>query len=299
MADELPTTEGPLQLVVTWTSGKTTIGRCIKTADDVDETLRSHAERAVAELTDPAPYSPDSEIEDNTHLEAAPEELFDTGLIETLRQGASLHLATEQELKTKSLFCHAIVIGRGDTETIFVKKRSPIQLGKKSIVATLFNNTLDRIETPVFAFDNSYDAIITKSKVYVLNKRSFEGLFKESPAVLAKTTEWVQEVSSVVSMTEGSQDILETVLKRNQYLRNKFQAIMKRPHIQTLTPDALRSVIQESGYNVADLMDGENLSVTDTNVKTVLQLLNEDLFIGSFSQEKFAAGSKRHMASKN
>ncbi|GEO92153.1 Kiwa anti-phage protein KwaB-like domain-containing protein [Kocuria flava] len=298
MADELPSTEGSLQLVVAWRSGKATIGRCIKTADDVEETLRSHAERAVAEMTDPAPYSPDTDMEDNTHLEADPEELFDTSLIETLRQGASLQLATEQELKTKALFCHAAVIGRGDAETIFVKKRSPIQLGKKSVVATLLNNTLDKIETPIFAFDNRYDAIITKSKVYVLDKSSFEGLFKESPAVLAKTTEWVQEVSSVVSMTDGSQEILETVLKRNQHLRKKFQAIMRRPHIQTLTPDTLRSVILSSGYNPTELMDGDNLSVTDTNVKTVLQLLNEDLFIGSFSQEPFAAGSKRHMASK-
>lgn len=298
MANELPTTEGPLQLVVAWTSGKTTIGRYIKTAEDVDEALRAHAERAVADLTDPAPYSPDTDMEDNTHLEATPEELFDTGLLEALRQGASLQLASEQELKINTLFCHATVMGRGETETIFVKKRSPIQLGKKSIVATLFNDTLDRVEIPVFAFDNRYDAVITKSKVYVLNKRNFEGLFKESPAVLAKTTEWVQEVSSVISMTEGSQDVLETVLKRNQHLRNKFQAIMKRPHIQTLTPNALRSVIEDSGYNPAELMNGDNLSVTDANVKTVLQLLNEDLFIGSFSQEPFAAGSKRHMSSK-
>lgn len=40
-------------------------------------------------------------------------------------------------------------------------------------------------------------------------------------------------------------------------------------------------------------MDGDDLKVTEQNVKAVLQLLNEDLFSGGFSQERYAAGSKR------
>jgi hypothetical protein len=152
---------------------------------------------------------------------------------------------------------------------------------------------LDRVDSPIFAFDDRYDAIITKDKVYVLNKDAFEGLFKESQAVLAKTDEWVKEVVDAIPMTQGSSQALETTLKRNQFLRKKFLAVKQRPHVMSMTPDALRDEIQRHGYDLADLMDGDDLKVTEQNVKIVLQLLNEDLFSGGFSQERYAAGNKR------
>lgn len=293
-ADDVPiTTEGSLQLVVAWASGKTSIGRLVKTGNEVEESLRSHAKSAVESLTDPAQYAPDADIEDSTHLEADTNELLDTSLVEVLRKGASLPLATQDEIKTKTLLCHAALIGDGNNSAIFVKKRSPIQLAKKSMVAQLVNGTLDRISSPIFAFDNRYDAIITSSKVYILNKSAFEGLFKDSAAVLSKTRDWVDDVSSTVPMTEGSAEVLDQTLRRNQFLRKKFLAVKNRPHIRTLTPDDLREEIRRHGHDPAEMMDGDQLTVKDTNVKLVLQILNEDLFSGGFSLDRYAAGSKR------
>ena len=57
------------------------------------------------------------------------------------------------------------------------------------------NNTLDRVTSLFFAFDRRYDAVITSTDVYILDKNAFEGLFKESNAVLAKTTDWIKEVA--------------------------------------------------------------------------------------------------------
>lgn len=290
---DLPNTDGALQLVVVWVSGKTSIGRYVKTAGGVASALRGHAENATAQLTNGATYSPDTSMEDNSHLEASLDELFDTALLGELNRASSLTLATEEELRNKSLLCHAVIIGDGDEKTIFVKKRSPIQLAKKSVVAFLVHNNLDRVDSPIFAFDDQYDAIITKDKVYVLNKDAFEGLFKESQAVLAKTDEWVKEIVDAIPMTKGSSQALETTLKRNQFLRKKFLAVKQRPHVMSMKPDALRHEIQRHGYDLADLMDGDDLKVTEQNVKTVLQLLNEDLFSGGFSKERYAAGSKR------
>jgi hypothetical protein len=291
--DDLPITEGSLQLVVAWASGARSIGRSIKTADAVNAALRDHAQVAVESLTDPAPYAPDADMEDNSHLEADPEELLDTSLVEELQKGASLPLATEAELSSKPLLCHALLIGEGENQTIFVRKRSPLQFAKKSLVAQLIHDTLDRLESPVFAFDNRYDVIITRDKVYILNKNAFEGLFKDSGAVLAQTDEWVKEVAKTIPMAEGSTEVLEAVLKKNQFLRRKFLAVKERPHIKTMTPDTLRAEIERHGYPTTELMDGDNLKVTSDNAKLVLQLLNEDLFSGGFSHERYAASSKR------
>ncbi|RBA33799.1 hypothetical protein DQ226_11620 [Dietzia maris] len=292
--DDVPiTTEGALQLIVAWASGKQSIGRLVKTGNEVEESLRSHATSAVESLTDPAPYSPETDLEDNTHLVANTEELLDTSLVEELFKGASLPLATQDELRTKTLLCHAALIGNGTNSALFVKKRSPIQLAKKSMVAQLVNGTLDQISSPIFAFDNKYDAIITTNQVYILNKTAFEGLFRDSAAVLSRTRDWVDEVSTSVPMTEGSADVLDQTLRRNQFLRRKFLAVKGRPHIRTMTPDSLREEIRRHGYDPAEMMNEDRLTINGTNVKLVLQILNEDLFSGGFSSDRFAAGSKR------
>ena len=88
-------------------------------------------------------------MEDNSHLEADPDELLDAGLLHELRRGASLPLATDQELKNRPLLCHGVLIGEDDDQVIFIKKRSPIQLARKSVVATMSNGTLDRLSSPV------------------------------------------------------------------------------------------------------------------------------------------------------
>ena len=120
--------------------------------------------------------------------------------------------------------------------------------GEKSVVALTMNNTLDRVTSPVFAFDR-YDAVITSTDVYILDKNAFEGLFKESNAVLAKTTDWIKEVAKSIPMAEGSAEALEATLKQNQFLGRKFLAVKQRPHIKTMTSDTLTTEIDRHGQH--------------------------------------------------
>ena len=287
------TMEGSLHLVVAWVSGKSYSARLVKMSGEVADRLNSYAENAVSGLSDPTPYAPDADMEDNSHMEAPRDEALDTVLIEELSKGASLNLATEHELRTKTFLCHALVVTSESNITLFVRKRSPIQLAKKSLLAAVVHGRLDELESPLFAFDNRYDAIITDQTVYVLDKRAFEGLFKNSPAILAKTSEWVNDVATVLPFADGSAAELDTILRRNSVLRSKFLAVKGRPYLHTITPDSLRSEMAKYGLDPADLMDGDSLKVTGQNAKDVLRLLNEDLFSGGFSQQHYAASAKR------
>ena len=290
------TLEGSLHLVVAWASGKSYIARWVKMSNDVAGSLRSYAGEAVAGLKDPAPYAPDSDLEDNSHMEAPRDESIDTALIAELSKGASLERATEHELRTKQLTCHALVVDGDAGIVLFVRReRTPIQLARKSLLATLFNDTLGELESPLFAFDNRYDAIITAEKVYVLDKNAFERLFKDSPAVLAKTKDWIKEVSAVVPFAEGSAEELDKILKRNSVLRNKFLAVQGKSYLTKITPDGLRAEMVKYGLEPAELMDGDALKVTSQNAKHILRLLNEDLFSGGFSQQHYAASNKRSL----
>lgn len=288
-----PTLQGSTHLVVAWASGKSYSARLVKMSGEVADRLKSYAENAVSVLSDPTPYAPDADLEDNSHMEAPRDESLDTALIEELSKGASLDLATDHELRTKTLICHALVVVSRTDITLFVKKRSPIQLAKKSLRAVIVHGRLDELESPLFAFDNRYDAIIADQTVYVLDKRAFEGLFKNSPAVLNKTSDWINDVAAVVPFAEGSAAELDTILRRNSVLRNKFLAVKGRPYLHAITPDTLRSEMAKYGLDPVELMDGDSLKVTGKNAKDVLRLLNEDLFSGGFSQQHYAASAKR------
>lgn len=287
------TLQGSLHLVVAWASGKSYAARQVKMSGDVAHELKSYADEAVSGLSNPTPYAPDADMEDNSNMVAPRDESLDTALIEELTKGASLDLATEHEMRTKALICHALVMTADTEVTLFVKKRSPIQLAKKSLLAAMVHGRLDELESPLFAFDNRYDVIVTDAQVFVLDKRAFEGLFKNSHAVLAKTSDWINDVAAVIPFADGSADELDTILKRNSVLRNKFLAVRSRPYLTTITPDALRAEMTKYGLDPAELMDGDSLKVTGQNAKDVLRLLNEDLFSGGFSRQHYAASTKR------
>lgn len=285
--------EGSKHLVVAWAVGKSYAARQVKMSKYVADELTSYAYATVDGLVNPVPYAPDAEIEDNSHMEAARDESLDTSLIDKLSEGSSLDLVSDHELRTKNLVCHALIVTSEIGITVFVKKRSPVQLAKKSMLAAIIHGRLDELESPLFAFDNSYDVIVTDSQLFVLHKKSFEGLFKNSPAVLAKTSEWINEVAAAIPFAEGSADELDIILKRNSVLRNKFLAVRSRPYLGIITPTALRDEMEKFGLNPSDLMEGNKLKVTSQNAKDVLRLLNEDFFSGGFSRQQYAAGSKR------
>ena len=285
--------DGELHLVVAWAQGRGYQARVVAATQAVKDALRSYAGATVAGLKDATSYAPDADMEDDSHMVSPRDESIDTALVQELSRGGSLDLATEYELWTKTLTCHALVITTGDRTSLFVRKRSPIQLAKKSLVARLLDDRLDQLVSPLFAFDARYDAIFTEELVYIIDKKSFEGLFKDSPAVLAKTNEWVNEVAQFVPFTPDSVEHLQDVLKRNSVLRNKFLAVKGRSYLQTITVDMLREEMERQGMDPEEFLEDGCLKVTGQNVKHVLRLLNEDLFQGGFSKAPYAASTKR------
>lgn len=286
-------TEGPLNLMVAWGVGGKVHGRTINVGGGVADALRDAAQQTVASMDSGHPYDPDADMEDNSHLEASREELLDTDLVETLERGHELALATEDEIRSRRLSCYAAAIGNGPGRAIFIRKTNPVSLATKSVVARLFDGTLDRVSEPLLAFDNRYDAILTSTTVYVLDKNRFEGMFRDSAAVLAKAADWVDELATDLPITAGSKDELVGALERNSHYRSKVHAILRRPHVKTLTVEVLAERMEAHGLDVNTLMPGGSLDFRSENIKPLLQLLNDDLFEGDFSKEQFAAGSKR------
>ncbi|GAB4001859.1 Kiwa anti-phage protein KwaB-like domain-containing protein [Nocardioides ultimimeridianus] len=296
MSADTVTLTGSGQLVVAWSTGADYGGAHLAVGGDLAARLLEFAQVASADLSSGHPYGPDVDMEDSTHLVAERADLQDTLLLQTVEQGADLPLATEKDIADRSLTCYALVVGSGTSKVTFIRKRSPVALGSKALVGRFLSGEVTEVSEPLFAFDKTFDLIVTSDKVLILNKSGFDSLFRHSAVVLAKTPDWVTELAAHLPLAPGSDVLLNEALQRNQFHRNKFQAILKRPHIRSLTPADVEDGMRRHGLDPAVLMPGGQL-VFDTpeNTKQILNLLNEDLFKGEFSGDEFAAGSKRRI----
>ena len=289
---------GSASLVVAWRTDRRAHGRLVKVGGDLVKTLQSYAKDqfAVIAQAEPRPYDPDDiqEEDDCTVLSTNLDEIFDTPLLEELRTGSSLRLIGPSELRERKIVCYALLIGnRSDDRIIFIKKTNPIKLTKKGAISTfLGDQTLTKLSEPLLAFDENFDVVIYRESVWILRQKQFELLFKDSSAVLAKTGQWVNELDKVLPMTDESKERLTIRLTQTSVMRRKLLSILRSPYLQKLTPEILRDKMNEAGLDPSKLLEGDKLVFTKETEKDILLLLNEDLWTGGFSGERYSATRK-------
>ncbi len=282
-------------LIVAWRAGRTARGAVLRAGGQVSDAMRGYAREALQTITSGhgRPYNPDDEQdEDTAFLTASQDELLDTALLEQLRIGSSLPLIGADELRKRTLALYALLIGNDPgSRVIFVRKGNPVSLAAKGVVA-VFDDALTRVTRPILAFDSTFDVILLGSSVWILNQKNFEGLFKESEAVLARTSEWVNQLGQVLPIAGDGQEWLATRLRQNSVMRRKVHSILRSHYLPKLTPDILRARMSAHSLKPEDLMkDGALIFNMDTE-KDLLLFLNEDLWTGDFSGDQYAAARK-------
>lgn len=289
---------GPATVVVAWRSGRNAHGRALTAGGEVTDHLRGHAASAL-ELVRTGrhrAYDPNDEQDDECdYLETDRTELLDTALLGQILQAASLPPATEGELRNHVLALYALVVGDDPNAlTAFVRRGNPVKFAKKNLLA-IFDQTLTltRVERPLLAFDEGYDLVIYPGNVHILNQGHFEALFKESDAVLARTSDWARNLAGVLPMSSSSMEWLSGRLPQTSVMRRRVQSILKCSYLEKLTPDVLTLKMKERGLDPQQLLDPDGqLIINKDTERDVLLLLNEDLWTGDFSGEQYAAARK-------
>jgi hypothetical protein len=166
-----------------------------------------------------------------------------------------------------------------------------VSLATKGVVA-ISDDTLTRVTRPILAFDSAFDAILLGRSVWVLNQKNFEGLFRESEAVLARTPEWVDHLNQVLPISAESKNWLVETLRQNSVMRRKVQSILHSAYLPKLTPDTVRAKMAGHGLAVEDLMRDGSLVFNKDTERDLLLFLNEDLWTGDFSADQYATARK-------
>lgn len=286
---------GAATLMVAWRSGYNAEGRVVRAGGAVIEALREYAIESIRLVSDGdgRPYNPDDEQDDEcAYLYAGHDELLDTALLEQIQLGASLPSATAGEIRGRKLALYGLLIGNDPkSRAAFIRKTNPVSLATKGLVA-IFNETLDRVEQPIFAFDRFFDVILWRDAVWIISQKNFEALFKESEVVLAKTERWVNELGENMPISEDGKVWLAERLRQNSVMRRKIQSILRSPYLAKLTVEDLRRQMPEHGLNPDDLIVNDMLVFNKDTEKSALLLLNEDLWTGDFSGSQYAAARK-------
>lgn len=153
----------------------------------------------------------------------------------------------------------------------------------------VFGQRLERITDPILSFDSNFDLILYGDDALIFNQANFEGLFKESAAVLAKTTQWADELSQVLPIAGEGKDYLADRLRRNSLMRRKVHSITTSSYLPMLTPEILAKKMEEHNLDPGKLLIDGKLVFTRETETDMLLLLNEDLWTGDFSGDQYAA----------
>jgi Kiwa protein KwaB-like len=289
-------TDGAATLIVAWRGGRNAYCRVVKAGGNVIETLREYATVAAQRISegDGRAYDPDDiQEQEQVYLSADREELLDTALLAQLERGASLPLVTTDDLRQQRIALYALLIGNNtSSRTIFIRKGSPVKLAMKGRLVTIFDQTLTRVVEPILAFDEKIDVILKQDAVWILDQRHFEGLFKESEAVLAKTAKWVEDLRDALPISDESKDWLRTRLRQNSVMRRKVQSILRSPYLPKLSMDILRQKMLAHDLDPDELIKDGALVFNKGTEASILLFLNEDLWTGDFSGEHYAAARK-------
>jgi len=185
------------------------------------------------------------------------------------------------------------VVAGGDEPVALLKKSDPRigYTGGRRYLA-VFNERLQRLEDPAFAFYSSFDFVLGPDWTLVVHQGNFERLFREASVVQEQINSWVASVGEHLPWSDGSVDALSEVAHRDSRVWRRLREIHRRGHLASVSIGQVRDYAVRMELEVEHLIEGEQLVFDPAERFSILHLLNEDLFLGPLTNERFEAQRK-------
>jgi len=285
-----------MKFVVLWSKGKNLASAQVRIAGEVTEHLQKACNQTVERLRtkERHPYFPDmgheeSEqvifVDDRTTVESSP-----VGI--ALFANPELPLITAREIREKRLTLYAVITGVEEQQKAFIRKTNPRYTVKAGRLLTAFTSTLTRIEEPILEIDDHFDVVISPQGSLTSNKKMFESLFRDIPALQERIPEWSQEIANFLPVAAGFTDRLTQRCVANSQIRQRLSAVYMRGHLRGLTIDRLSEYLNAMDMEESRFIKNGQIDMADGEMKEFLYILNEDYFIGGFSGSKYRSHGK-------
>jgi hypothetical protein len=303
-ADEVPVDAGSLVLVVGQRRRDNSVDASrIEIAPPFADALRNLCRNTLA-LTGTR-----DEVQFDTDVRVLPREAFmsvetggaetDSALVNTLRQASALQAVGARDLADSRSTFYAVVLEEPpDGWCAFVRANDPRQAVKGGRIIGRFDQTLQPIPVPVFVFEEYFDLILLLEGTAVLRFGAFEALFRDVALMTDRIPTWVGTLTSALPLDPAAAKWLEERAAKSGPVAEKVRSIHERGHLagKTLSAQKLRSEFKRLDLDPGEFIRDGKVFIGMSNVKNLLDVLNEDLFAGGLSSIDYRAGSKSKRA---
>lgn len=294
-----------MTLVVGWTSGRSLKLRQVLLSQDVAAAFRDVVQKATSQLAqrEPAAWTPDADLSPETYLVLDADQVGDSPnlasehsgqkFLSVLGRAERLEEINPKYLPAGDLSFYAIVVGQAGERAVFIRRSNPRRGLKRGRIYSTLSDTLQRVEDPIFAFDEWVDLVSFRGKLGIFSQTVFSAFFRDQETLAKKIPEWIASLAASVPMESDSRDLLETRVKKDSRLKARLEAIVRRDHLSSVSSSDLRLAMEEHELDPDRLMDATgSLRFELDDIPQVLYFLNEDLFTGSLSKVGFRADKK-------
>jgi hypothetical protein len=261
----------------------------------IGEEFLEHAREAAAQLADGrvwVHYDPEWPLKETEFFTLAGDEIPGGNLFPELESFLDLERFERKRMKKPRLYTVAIEVA--DEEIALFGKRmanlKQLRRSRGTFTAVWDGDTFNQLEAIAFTFSNSFDWILWRDVLYVLDVKNFHAEFRDNAALRGAVQEQVDEISARVSI-RGAEEFIErcqSSVPMSSKLHNVFRNGIWREPV-----DKLKIYAAERGIEVQ--WDGDAL-VFDGSIAhqhAILKLLDEDRTLGPVSGRTYDSAAKQ------
>lgn len=225
-----------------------------------------------------------------------PASSLQSGVINALGTLAQLPVFDGASKVINKLAFHVVAIQRSGQPDIYLfrKYSKTKELGRSKKLVTLFSGgTFDRIEEPVFIFDDFIDAIWIGGHMAILHKDSYHRIFQFFEEVMQHAQTTLNNIQQAVPIDNAAQ--FHSDCMSNSNILIKLRSIAQRNYFASLTIDALEAKIQAHNLPIQVVGTAPNKRlVYDPQHKWKFLRLIDDAFLHSdMTGMNYEAAAKR------
>jgi hypothetical protein len=298
--------QAALTLAVGWKSGQKTKLRQVTIGGDVETAFREVISGTLNDLRarEATPWSPDADLSPETFLVISIADLGsapvlaaehnDRSLAEALMAAENLDNLPPRDIPGSDLSFYAFTIGsKPGQRASFLRRNNPRRGLKRGRIYTVFADSLQRIEDPIFAFDDYVDLIFVGDQVCILSQVVFAMIFRDQDTLAAQVPRWADDLQKHIPITNDGRDRLTARALRDSRLRARLEAIVHRAHLPTVSAETIKKAMADLGMDASKFIDRTGqLTFEEPEIAQILYFLNEDLFTGALTKTGFRADKK-------
>jgi hypothetical protein len=212
---------------------------------------------------------------------------------------AEAEVFTGDDQFVRSLHAIIIVLEAQNGERVLALRRysAKKELGRsKFFGATFASGQFDRIDEPVFLFEEEADCVVYRDAAFIRHQYHFQVLFQFFEKLKEVADACLTEIGNAVPMVNFDEFAEACRTHRNKLA--KLRNIANKPYLKSVTMKDIRQTIRAfsvSGVRVVRRGGREYLEYDGTDKWAVLKLLDDDYLGSIMTRQKYEVNSKRQI----